>query len=210
MKVKIETHTKHSVRLTDGATFHPNDVALELPYCDPYDNEIVESSLSLQVNDDGTTYGAYLIRDELGYDHYELPEGSHFHEFAGDEWDRRSWSEDEGDGEYELGNLEFYWAKSDCYGTVTFDVVDSAYDADGILTIPDDVPEKHRRQFADDTLTEYGHVCSGETYALVTVKWGADGEIVTDDACMGYHGEDYAYSILAECAALMADKKFVY
>ena len=214
MKVNVETHTKHVAKLTVGRPFGKHEaeikVALELPYCDPYDNEIVESSLSLQFNDDGTTYGAYLINDEFGYGHYELPEGSDFHEFVGDEKSRRSWSEEEGDGEYELGNLEFYWQRGGGFGQVTFNIVDSVDDADGILNIPDDVPEEYRRQFADATLTEYGHVCSGETYALVTVKWGTDGGIVTEDACWGYYGKDHAESVLAECAALMADNRFTY
>ena len=214
MKVDVETHTKHVAKLTVSRPFGKHKakikVALELPYCDPYDSALVKSSLEFQFNDDGTIIGAYLINDEFGYDHYELPEGCHFHEFVGDEKSRRSWSEEEADGEYELGNLEFYWQRGGRFGVVAFDIVDSVDDADGILTIPDDVPEEYRRQFAEGVLTEYGHVCSGETYAFVTVKWGTDGEIVNEEACWGYHGTDYAHSVLADCAALMADNRFVY
>ena len=207
MKINVETHTKTVARLTDNATFN---VALELPYCDPYDNAMIESTAKFQVNDDGTIIGAYLIHDQDGYYHYELPEGTYRHEFKGDERARRSWSEENDDGEYELGNLEFYYETRDDRHTTSYSVVESADDADGILIIPDDVPEDLRGSYASGVLTEYGHVCSGETYAFVTVKWDADGHVVNEGACFGYHGESYALSVLAECAELMADNRFVY
>jgi hypothetical protein len=207
MKVKVETHTKYLARLTDNATFN---VALEIPYGDPYDNTMIEETIKFQFNDDGTTIGAYLIYDQYGFDSYELPEGTYRHEFKGDERSRRSWSEENDDGEYELGNLEFYYTTLDDHHTVSYLVVESADDADGILTIPDDVPEGKRLRYATEVLTEYGQVCSGESYAFVTVKWGTDGNIVNEEACYGYFGETYALSVLGECAALMADNRFVY
>lgn len=207
MKVKVETNTKYLARLTDDATFN---VALELPYSDPYDSTMIEETIKFQFNDDGTTIGAYLIHDQHGFDSYELPEGVHRHELRGDERSRRSWSEENGDGEYELGNLEFYYTTLDDHHTVSYLVVESVDDADGILTIPDDVPEGKRLRYATEVLTEYGQVSSGESYAFVTVKWDADGNIVDEDACYGYFGESYALSVLDECAALMADNRFVY